>query len=249
MRRKPAFVAILICSGLLTGVAAPEARRVTAVLELFTSQGCSSCPPADELLEAFAKRPDVVALSYSVDYWDYQGWKDTLATHEFTSRQKSYASVRGDRQIYTPQMVVNGRTHVVGSDKEAVNEAIAKGPAPTVPIEVGMMGDAIRVSVGAAEAGKSSKATLWLALYDRRVAVPIERGENRDRTLEYYNVVRKLRPIAVWRGEPIQVDLPMGEYDQSQADGCAVLLQEEAAGGAPGPILGAAHIESNQGRW
>ncbi len=249
MSRIPSIVAILICSGFVAGSAGAEDEKVRAVLELFTSQGCASCPPADEALEEFSKRGDVVALSFSVDYWDYQGWKDTLAEHEFTDRQKAYAAARGDRQVYTPQMVVNGSVHVVGSDEKAIRNAIENGPAPTVPIRVGMMGDAISVDVGAAEAGGPRKATLWLALFDRRVRVPVSRGENRNRTLDYYNVVRKLRPIAVWRGEPMKVDLPMAEYRASGTDGCAVLLQQETDEGNPGPIIGAAEVEKQGGNW
>ncbi|SHF54071.1 hypothetical protein SAMN02745157_2352 [Kaistia soli DSM 19436] len=254
MSRLPSIAAILICSGFIAGAAgaADEGdgdEQVKAVLELFTSQGCASCPPADEALESFAKRPDIVALSFSVDYWDYQGWKDTLAEHEFTSRQKAYAAARGDRQVYTPQMVVNGRVHIVGSDEKAIETAIAAGPAPSVPIKVGMMGDAIRVSVGAADRDGPRKATLWLALYERHVKVPIARGENRNRTLSYYNVVRRLRPIAVWRGEPVKVDLPMAEYRESGTDGCAILLQETGADDAPGQIIGAAHVEKATGGW
>lgn len=248
LNHKPVAVAVVLCSGLASSVAA-EGRQVDAVVELFTSQGCSSCPPADELLEKYSKRPDVVALSYSVDYWDYQGWKDTLADHEFTERQKAYASAQGDRQIYTPQIVVNGRLHAVGSDEKAVQAAVDQAGAPLVPIDVRMMGDAVNVSVGGSNAEDTDKATLWLVLYDRHVRVPIGRGENKNRTLDYYNVVRRMYPIAVWRGEPIKVDLPMGKYHQSDADGCALLLQKEGPDGAAGPIIGAARIEGAGGSW
>ncbi|MCX5494663.1 DUF1223 domain-containing protein [Kaistia dalseonensis] len=242
--RKSVIGVLLLCLVIPAASAgALQGERVSAVLELFTSQGCASCPPADELLEEYAKRPDIVSLSFSVDYWDYQGWKDTLATHEFTERQKAYAAARGDRQIYTPQMVVNGRSHVIGSDETAVNDALEAGPALSVPITIGKTSDAFSVSVGADAVDNPRKATLWLVLYERHVRVPVDRGENGSKTLDYYNVVRKMRPIAMWRGEPIQVDLPMGEYHQSKADGCAVLLQEEGLDGVPGPILGAAHIE------
>lgn len=252
LNRLPVVAAVMLCSGLASG-ATGGSGRVDAVVELFTSQGCSSCPPADELLEQYSKRPDVVALSYSVDYWDYQGWKDTLAEHEFTERQLSYAAARGDRQVYTPQMIINGRVHTVGSDENAVAEAIDKGQGPFVPIDVRMMGDAVSVSVGSQAAidpeEATEKATLWLVLYDRHVRVPVNRGENKNRTLDYYNVVRRMYPIAVWRGEPLKVDLPMGKYHQSDADGCALLLQREAADGAAGPIIGAARIEGAEGRW
>ncbi|WP_051231242.1 DUF1223 domain-containing protein [Kaistia adipata] len=224
------------------------ATPVTAVLELFTSQGCASCPPADEVLEDFAKRPDIVALSLPVDYWDYLGWKDTLARKEFTLRQKAYANARGDRQIYTPQMIVNGRTHVVGSDRAAIDAALKAEVPLGVPIEIGMTADAIKVAIGATRdpsTPKARKGTIWLALYKRHVDVPIRKGENQDRTLTYYNVVTKLRPIAMWRGDATTVDLPMSEYRQAHADGCAVLLQAETVNGEPGEMLGAAFFEKD----
>ena len=220
--------------------------KVTAVLELFTSQGCASCPPADEVLEDFAKRDDVVALSLPVDYWDYLGWKDTLASHEFTDRQKAYANARGDRQIYTPQMIVNGTTHVVGSDRTAIEAVLKSKPPLAIAVQMEMVRDAIHVRVGESPGltiPQVRKATIWLALYKRQVAVPVRTGENQDRTLHYYNVVTKLRPIAMWRGEAVDVDLPMSEYHQANADGCAILLQSETANGEPGEILGAAFSE------
>lgn len=250
--RKSGRLACVIGACILTAISASAETvsaptpPVTAVLELFTSQGCASCPPADEVLEDFAKRPDIVALSLPVDYWDYLGWKDTLANREFTLRQKAYANARGDRQIYTPQLIVNGRTHVVGSDRVAIEDALKAELPLGVPIEVDMTPDAIHVSIGTTNdpsAPKSRKGTIWLAFYKRHVNVPIGKGENRDRTLSYYNVVTKLRPIAMWRGDPTKVDLPMSEYHQADADGCAVLLQAETVNGEPGEMLGAAFLE------
>ncbi len=219
---------------------------VATVLELFTSQGCASCPPADEVLEQFAKRPDILALSLPVDYWDYLGWKDTLANREFTLRQKAYANARGDRQIYTPQLIVNGRTHVVGSDRVAIEDALKAEMPLGVPMRMSMTADAIHVAIGPnvdPSAPKERKGTIWLALYKRHIDVPIRKGENQDRTLSYYNVVTKLRPIAMWRGDATKVDLPMSEYNQADADGCAVLLQAETVNGEPGEMLGAAFVE------
>ena len=106
----------MFAAGVAAG-AAPALATTKAVIELFTSQGCSSCPPADALLGEYAKRDDVLALSFPVDYWDYLGWKDTLASHENTERQRAYAAARGDRQVYTPQVVVNGVEHMVGSTR------------------------------------------------------------------------------------------------------------------------------------
>lgn len=209
-----------------------------AVVELFTSQGCPSCPPADRLLGELAERDDVLALSYNVDYWDYLGWKDTLASHDFSERQKAYAAARGDRQVYTPQMVVNGGEHVVGSNRPAVEAAIdrAAGALP-VPVDLALTPDAIEVRIGAAS-GPKAKGTIWLVMYDSAVSVPIERGENRGETVTYHNAVRKVRPIAMWKGEAMTVDLPRSEQAQARSKNCAVLLQAETPGGEPGPILG-----------
>ncbi|MBB5753416.1 DUF1223 domain-containing protein [Prosthecomicrobium pneumaticum] len=235
-------VALGLCAALVPPQVFAE-EPVRAVVELFTSQGCSSCPPADALLGEYAARDDIVALSLPIDYWDYLGWPDTLSEPEFTERQRAYSEARGDRQVFTPQMVVNGGAPVVGGRRAAVDAAIARsGPLP-VPITVTMAGDAIRVAIGAAPPGDPARGTLWLALYDRRIEVTVGRGENSGRTLPYYNVVRKLRPIAMWDGRPMTVDLPISEYRKAKADGCAVLLQTETAAGQPGRMLGAAHIE------
>ena len=133
------------------GISATAEAAPRAVVELFTSQGCSSCPPADELLAKLARDPDVIALSLPVDYWDRLGWKDTLARHAFTERQKAYANVRGDGQVYTPQAVVNGREHAVGSERSAIERAAAATAAGLdVPLSVEPRSDGIVISVGAA---------------------------------------------------------------------------------------------------
>src|ERR1700741_5209609 len=122
MRRCLAYAAVVICSSVPLQPAYAEPR---AVIELFTSQGCSSCPPADQLLGELADDPSLVSVSVPVDYWDYLGWKDTLADPRNTARQKAYAHARGDGQVYTPQVVVNGSLHALGSDKAAIELAIA----------------------------------------------------------------------------------------------------------------------------
>jgi hypothetical protein len=222
----------------VAGMASGAGAGPRAVVELFTSQGCSSCPPADKLLGELATRSDVLALSYNIDYWDYLGWKDTLASHDFSERQKAYAEARGDRQVYTPQMVVNGGEHVVGSNRPAVEAAIdrAAGVLP-VPVDLALTDDAVEVKIGAAS-DANTKGTIWLVMYDSAVSVPIERGENRGETVTYHNVVRKVRPIAMWKGEAMTVDLPRSEQAHARTKHCAVLLQAETAAGEPGPILG-----------
>jgi hypothetical protein len=216
--------------------------EVKAVLELFTSQGCSSCPPADKLMQSYATRPDVLALSYPVDYWDYLGWKDTLASHDNSERQRDYAAARGDGEVYTPQMVVNGRVPLVGSNGSAIDAAIAKSSGLEVPINLVSGADATTVNIGAAANPKVARGTIWLVMYDSAVSVPIDRGENSGKTITYSNVVRKLRPIAMWKGEAMSIDLPKSEMHQAKVARCAVLLQTESGDGLPGPIIGAAAI-------
>lgn len=226
----------------LSLVAVPAAAGgPKAVIELFTSQGCSRCPPADALLAEYAARPDVIALSLPVDYWNYLGWEDTLASHANTERQRGYAGARGDRQVYTPQAVIDGRLHVVGSDREAIDAAIASLPeALPVPVSLAYSDDSVTVRVGDAPMGTPLRGTLWLALVDRSHTVEIGKGENDGRTVTYTHVVREMRRLAMWKGQPMSVDLPLVELRESKADGCAILLQRETAAGQPGAILGAA---------
>jgi hypothetical protein len=230
-----AIAGVLIAGG-------PAASEPKAVLELFTSQGCSSCPPADKLIGEYADRDDVLALSFNVDYWDYLGWKDTLANPDNTERQRAYASARGDRQVYTPQVVVNGREHVIGSKKAEIESAMARGPGLPVKIGLTEKDDAITVSL-AKEDSVAHNATLWLVFYKSEVTVPIERGENTGKTVTYSNVVKKLRPIAMWKGDALSVDLPKSEMAKAKTKRCAVLLQTETEAGLPGPILGAAMLD------
>ena len=226
--------------------AVPAKAEIKGVVELFTSQGCSNCPPADKLLGEYAKRKDVLALSYDVGYWDYLGWKDTLASVDNTERQRNYAQARGDGQVYTPQAVIDGRTHAIGSSQTAIDAALAKYPDLPIQLSLASTADAVTVNISAADpAAKAAMphATLWLVMYDRTVTVPITRGENGGMTITYHNVVRKLRPIAMWKGEAMSVDLPKSEIKHADVNRCAVLLQTETKDGLPGPILGAAAID------
>lgn len=212
-----------------------------AVVELFTSQGCSSCPTADALLGRLAQRDDVVAISLSVDYWDYLGWKDTLAQAKFSDRQKAYAKVLGDGMLYTPQAVVNGLAHANGSDADKIERAIEKTSesfaASQVPVRLSAVDGKLVVNVGAAPQGETAKeATVWLAVIAKSVDVPITRGENKGKTITYANVVRELIPIGMWNGKPMTVQLERHSIMHAGADRCAVLVQQ----GRAGPIVGAA---------
>lgn len=220
-----------------------EQLPVSAVLELFTSQGCSSCPPADRLLESYAKRRDVMALSFPVDYWDYLGWEDTLASEKNSERQRAYAKSRGDGAVYTPQVVVNGIGHAVGSDRNQIELQIAKTSMAfaqrRVPMRFWRTSSMIIVEVaGAGENMSASEATIWLAPIDDVVEVEIPRGENRGKTLKYHNVVHELTPIGVWTGKPMRIQIAAQPFMKPGNTHYAVLMQE----GTNGPIIGAAWL-------
>ncbi len=209
----------------------PALSANPTVVELFTSQGCSSCPPADEILGKLKLRDDVIALTFPVDYWDYLGWKDTLASPAFSKRQRDYAKARGDRQVYTPQMVINGRIHVVGNREKAVESGI-KTVASDESVKLSMWedGDAIRVSAdvnNAAKSPSSGKATLWLVLFKGAETVKIGRGENSGSTIVYNNVVRQMTPIGMWEGKSMNITLPKLQFLAAGYDGCVVLLQRD----------------------
>ncbi|MEQ1612859.1 MAG: DUF1223 domain-containing protein, partial [Hyphomicrobiaceae bacterium] len=188
----------------LTVAGAAQAQTVApslTVVELFTSQGCSSCPAADALFKAYAARRDLVALSMPVDYWDYLGWKDTLASPKCSKRQRAYAKVRGDGQVYTPQLVVNGRAHVNGASKNEIEAALkaAAGQLAGVAIKAVVDGGLITIDMPVTTL-KVAEATVWLAVVQAEAVVEIRAGENRGRNLTYYNVVRDLVPIGMWNG-------------------------------------------------
>jgi hypothetical protein len=214
------------------------------VIELYTSQGCSSCPEADALLGRLAKRDDLIVLSFSVDYWDYLGWKDTLANPKFSERQRAYAKALGDGMVYTPQAVISGLTHVNGSAEEKIRRAIEKASKALaglrVPVRLSAADGKLVIEAGAAGPGAPAKeATLWLAMMSASVDVPITRGENQGKTVTYYNVVRELIPVGMWNGKTMSVTLHRHSIVHKGTDRCAVLLQQ----GRAGPIVGAALLE------
>jgi hypothetical protein len=217
-----------------------QAGSVQTVLELFTSQGCSSCPAADAMFEQFTKRQDTVALTYAVDYWDYLGWKDTLANPKFTQRQRSYAKARGDGQIYTPQIVVNGLAHTNGADARAIDKTLNLIGTKTtrwVPVKVGTDNGQVVVSAPAME-GPKTEVTVWVVTLAKRIDVAIKRGENAGKTLTYFNVVRDIMAVGMWNGEATSVRLDRAAVAHKGEDACAILLQA----GMSGPIIGAAML-------
>lgn len=234
----PALVASVLAAALVGPADATESRPA-AVLELFTSQGCSACPAADSLIDDFARQGDVLAITLPVKLWDYLGWSDTLATEANTKRQMAYSVARGDRDVYTPQLVVNGETAMLGSDPGAIEEAIPNEPLP-LPIDLSVREAILTIDIGPADL-EAEEATIWLLVVDDHVHVPISAGENRGRRLDYYNVVRSMRPVGIWRGEPLALELPLTDVEKHATAGCVVIAQVDTFKG-PGPIIGAAHL-------
>jgi hypothetical protein len=202
------------------------------VVELFTSQGCSSCPPAEALLLDLTEREDVLALCFHVDYWDRLGWPDPYSSPEATARQRAYAGHLGEAQVYTPQIVVDGREGMVGSRRTEVLAAIdaaAGDPGPAVPLDLRREGGILSVSIGTGQgAGRA-----LLVGFDPRVETAIARGENAGRILLQANVVRSIEVITEWDGRTLVFDRPM-----PLGESAALILQSQ-----DGRILGAAAVE------
>jgi len=219
------------------------AQPLLGVVELFTSQGCNSCPPADAVLGSLAQRGDIIALAFHIDYWDYLGWHDTMASPQFTARQYAYRGALGTSNVYTPQAVLNGRMDANGAEGDTILDDLkamrgeGKGLAVPVRLDESEAGK-LKIDVGAGER-PSGPVSLVLVFFDPRTDVNIGRGENGGRTIAYFNAVRDVETIGMWDGKPLHVEMPDSMFAQKRAGGCAVLLQE-TPDGEPGPILGAA---------
>ncbi len=215
---------------------AQQAERAI-VVELFTSQGCSSCPPADDVLAQISGRDDVVALSLHVDYWDYLGWRDTFAQRQFTERQIAYRDEWHKTVIYTPQMVVMGVEDVRGSSTNAVVDAIERAQAADAPVNVSIERDGGMLKCRINPVAGQVSGTVWIAKYNLSESVAIQRGENAGREITYRHVVRSLNRIGTWTGaEPEEVAMPQPE----PGEGVAIWIQH----GDAGPIMAAAKIEN-----
>lgn len=224
----------VMVGGATAVLAAASVRRATAatspaVVELFTSQGCNSCPPADAYLTELARQPDILALAYHIDYWDQLGWRDPFSSPAATARQRAYARTLGLTTIYTPQMVINGRVDAVGSDRRQVAAAIATSARPEVPIALGRDHEALAVQVGAG----TGQGRIWLVDYDLAHETRVRGGENAGRTLVNVNIVRHLEELGTWSGAAAAFTRAMPRA----GTGSAVLLQSER-----GAILGAAAV-------
>ena len=219
--------ATVIAALLLAGTPIPAlASAPLTVVELFQSQGCSSCPPANANVMALADRPDLLTLSFGVTYWDQLGWKDTFASPRYTQRQWDYAHAFHRSQVFTPEVVVNGKADVVGQDRGELEALIRREQASGGP-EIRLDHDSVAIGGGA------GKAQVWLVRFDPRVVqVPIARGENGGRTLPHRNVVKELALLGNWAGDAVHFALTPAPAGLRTA----VLVQENSGG----PVLAAA---------
>lgn len=228
---------VLVCFA-MSPAGAETASKPLTVLELFTSQGCSSCPPADAYLGELAEREDILALALHVDYWDYIGWKDPFASPEYTTRQRDYATNFGMRYVYTPQMVIQGMTHATGSSRREIEKTIKDMQgARRIEVKLDRMDKGLRVTVP--EADTESDAAVWLVIFDKKHETEVKRGENAGQKLADYNVVRRMLRIGTWSGGNLEIPVTAVEMSADGRDGCAVLVQSLRNG----RILGAAKLD------
>jgi hypothetical protein len=236
---KLSFIAGAIAVVALAGRAFADPR---AVVELFTSQGCSSCPAADKVLGDLARDPSLIALSLPIDYWDYLGWKDTLADTRFSARQRAYSHMRGDREVYTPQAVVNGTVHVLGSDRAGIEDAAkathGDGEVMSVPVSISQVSSALNVVVAEGH-GTASHGEIWVFAVSKAVPIRIGRGENRGQEVTYHNVVRRWLKVGDWTGKAGSWSVPLENVKTEGVDGAVVYVQDGNRD-RPGPMLGAA---------
>ena len=218
----------MVLAGVVAGLSpsASTADSPVVLVELFTSQGCSSCPPADKNLAALAARDDVLALSLHVDYWDYLGWRDTFGRAEHTKRQVSYRDLMGARVIYTPQVIVHGLHDVPGHNGDAIDAAITQARTNDETSRISLVSEAGMLKA-VLETNKSpSKCTLWMATYSKSETVQIQRGENAGRSITYHNVVNKLMRVGSWDGTSQRIAMPQ----PAAGEGIAVWLQDDRTG-------------------
>ncbi|MBB2749592.1 UNVERIFIED_ORG: hypothetical protein GGI57_000258 [Rhizobium aethiopicum] len=235
----PRFLIPLIAGVVLSGPLQAEDGTPKGVVELFTAQGCSSCPPADAAFRKLVSQGDVIALAYHVDYWNYLGWADTLSSKENTERQYGYARTMGRSNVYTPQAIVNGRGHLAGADLNGINSKIdtysSEGNGLTVPISASMRGDELEIKIGAGQ----GKANVVMVYFDKEKTIEVEKGENSGKKLSYLHSVTNVETVGMWDGKATSLTLPASVLQRPQLEGCAILLQSASDNGDPAAILGA----------
>lgn len=230
---------VLFLSAAPDRATAGEFAEPKGVVELFTSQGCRSCPPADRAFERLVRDGEVVALSYHVDYWNYLGWADTLASPENTERQYAYAKAFGRSGVYTPQAVLNGREHLKGTDAVDIDRRLERlqdaGKGLVVPIRASRHDDQLTISVGAGR----GKANVVVVYFRQHQTVEVLKGENVGQNLDYWHSVTDVQTVGMWDGKALDLTLPAKRMGDDKSDGCAILLQAADSEGNPSHIVGA----------
>jgi len=226
-------IILLAAVTLLSTHTARAGEQDLTVIELFTSEGCSSCPPADTFVSELADRDDILALSLHVDYWDYIGWKDRFADARYTKRQRKYARQFALRYVYTPQVVVDGSYQSVGSDRREILNAVAKSKnLKKIPIKLRNSPEGMVLDLQSTDTGP---VNVYSVFYDRQQESNVRRGENSGRKLVHANVVRDMTRIATWQGKAVRISVPASP---NGGDVCAVILQSASTG----RIIGAARL-------
>ncbi|MFS8111924.1 thioredoxin family protein [Rhizobium jaguaris] len=233
------LVSLLAGIALASSLHAQELAKIKGVVELFTSQGCASCPPADAAFEKLIRQGDVVALAYHVDYWNYLGWNDTMGSKENTARQYAYARTLGRSGVYTPQAIINGRDHLNGANLDAINLKIddfqRQGKGLTVPVNAAMKGDELEIKIGAGQ----GRANVVVAYFDKEQQVSPKAGENNGQQITYLHAVSDIETVGMWDGKGMNIVLPANVMDKAGRRGLAVLLQSSTPSGDPAAIIGA----------
>jgi hypothetical protein len=236
------IAAILLGTTSLFATTAPSAaeQRITGVVELFTSQGCSSCPPADAILAKLKREPGILVLAWHVDYWDYLGWKDTLGVEGATERQRLYAANFKSASVYTPQAVVNGATGLVGSRETQLRSALQNIPFEGIAIGLKRGPDGLVIALPQSDFN-GVQTIIELVRFIPQAVVEVERGENAGESVIYENAVSKVTQLGVWNGDEKTVDAPSAGDGQ----GSAVLIRTVLSNGRAGPVIGAAVLGSS----
>lgn len=239
---RPSFFVLLVVLAAALPLGA-RADNAPVVVELFTSQGCSSCPPADKYLGELAKRPDLLALAFHVEYWNYIGWTDSYSKPWATERQRNYQAALKLRYVYTPEMVINGAAEGVGSEPTTIEPLIRAAEADRAPhpsLSLHWRDDgALLADIGGGKSPANEPATLWLVGFDKMHTMSVTAGENEGKTAWDHHPVRSFRRLGSWAGWSEELIVPAEEAKNLGDYGAAVLLQQSGSG----PILTAASIQ------
>lgn len=213
-----------------------------AVLELFTSQGCGDCPAAEAILEGYAARADVIALALPVDYWDYLGWKDTMASARNSDRQRAYAARLDTGAVSTPQVILNGASAALGSSEDDIERAFNASEtalqARRIPVSIRNFGPSLVIDIAARPGDEVRPSVIWLASIQKPITVDIRAGENAGKRVTYRNIVRELVEVGQWNGRTTTIRLETKAVLKPEIEDVVVLVQEADAG----PIIGAARL-------